>query len=120
MLHRIIQQWSPLLKEASSQNRKRFVLPVMYEYHIIISYIIALLYKYELQHTSNYVSRFQVQAKLNYSDIGPHIRTTAKAPPTSDTNVEYSLLVHDQHKVPAGMHDYLLWTSTEILTLWQA
>ena len=99
MLHRIIQQWGPLLKKASSQNRKRFVLPVMYEYHIIISYLIALLY-----HTSNDVSLSQVQPILNYSDIGPHIRTAANAPATSNNNVEYSLLVHDQHKVPAGTY----------------
>ena len=38
-----------------------------------------------------------------YADVRPFILTTVKMPSTTDSNVQYSLLTHDQHKDPAGM-----------------
>ena len=45
----------------------------------------------------------QVQLEPTYADVEPSIPTTVKMPPTTDSNVQYSLLTHDQHKDPAGM-----------------
>ena len=62
-----------------------------------------------------YLFPMQVQRTPTYADVQPSMPTTVKMPPTTDSNVQYSSLIHDEHKDPAGMTTLNQYSDTTTL-----